>query len=151
MKEIINIDNIKQISEENNPVIYRYAFNGSKWRRFELMQSITIALPKGTLIIPKGFLWDLSSVPSWLWWLMKPFGKFDIAYLVHDYLYQNKGIVQNAIYTRKECDDIMLDYAKAIMKTDKISFRNIDVYIRYYNVRAFGSIVWNKKENTKSN
>ncbi len=146
---MITLSNVKNELERDNPCVYRYAFNGSKWRRFELMRDVDVELSYGILNIPKGFLWDLSSVPSIFWWFMKPFGRFDLAYLVHDLLYQNKGVIKMAdgkytFYSREECDKIMFDFAKAIVGTNKVSLRNIDIYVRYYAVRIFGGIVWNK-------
>ena len=43
-----------------------------------------------TIIIPKGFTTDLSSVPKFLWGIFPPFGNFLLAALVHDYLYVTK-------------------------------------------------------------
>ena len=159
---IINIHNVREIVEAENPVIYRYAFNGSKWRRFELMQEIQVEIEGVLIIVPKGFLWDLSSVPSCLWWLMKPYGRFDLGYMLHDIAYQLKSNINGykininkvgdeekipvtITLSRKQCDDLMLQWALAIAGTKKVSLRNIDCYIRYYGVRAFGWFVWNKK------
>jgi len=143
---ILNISNIKEQSQNDNPIIYRYCFNATKWKQFELMQELHFLLPNNVLRIPKGFKWDLSSVPSFLWWLLKPFGRYDAAYLIHDYLYQNKGLVGGITYTRKECDKIMRDYALALVDTNKISLRRIDVWVRYYAVRLVGGMVWNKNK-----
>jgi hypothetical protein len=96
----IHITTARQQLEEFNPVIYRYAFNGSKWRRFELMRDVLVQLPQGLLLIEKGFMWDLSSVPAMFWWFMKPFGRYDLAYLKHDHLYQNKGNWNRYFFTR---------------------------------------------------
>lgn len=38
------------------------------------------------LIIPKGSINDLASVPRWLWWLIPPHGDAKRASVVHDYL-----------------------------------------------------------------
>jgi hypothetical protein len=163
MTKIININNVRQIVETDNPVIYRYAFNGSKWRRFELMQEIKVEINGVVLTVPKGFMWDLASVPAFFWWLLKPFGIFDLAYMLHDIAYQLKGKIKGTkirinkdgkkveipVYmtlSRKQCDDLMLQWALEIAGTKKVSLRNIDCYVRYYGVRAFGWVVWNKKE-----
>lgn len=44
-----------------------------------------------TIIIPKGFETDLSSIPSFLWGLLKPFDEGLLADLIHDYLYASDG------------------------------------------------------------
>lgn len=143
---LLTLDNIKEQIYLDNPVVYRYNFNASKWQTFELMREISVQLPHNVLKIDKGFKWDLASVPSWLWWLLKPFGRFDSAYLVHDKLYQDKGKVGAITYSRKECDQIMRDIALAMVDTKYMSLRRMDVWTRYYAVRAAGWYVWNKKD-----
>jgi hypothetical protein len=139
-----NVTNIRQEFEKNNPIIYRYSFDAQKWEQFELMQEVTFEMPdNGNLTIEKGFKWDLSSVPSVFWSILKPFGKYDAAYLIHDKLYQFKGLNR---FNRKQCDQIMRDYALALVDTKKASLRRVDVWARYYAVRSFGWIVWNKKD-----
>ncbi len=98
-------------------------------------------LSNGDVItIPKGFVWDLSSVPRPLWWLLPPDGDFAPAYIIHDFLY----ILKNKFpYSRKFVDDEMYVWAKASNGTKKISARNADNYLRYKGVQAFGGLVWN--------
>jgi hypothetical protein len=139
---LYSLENIKREFEKNNPVIYRYSFNATKWEQFELMNDISFEMPDGSvLLIDKGFKWDLSSVPSFLWLFMKPFGKYDAAYLIHDKLYQDKELHS---FTQKQCDEIMKSFALALVDTQKVSLKRFDVWARYYAVRAFGWIVWNK-------
>lgn len=139
------IKNIRHLSKQDNPVIYRYAFNGSKWRRFELMREISVEINGVILTVPQGFLWDLSSVPAFFWFVLKPFGRFDFAYMLHDIAYQHKGKLDGLTLSRKQCDDLMLQWALELAGTDKVSLRTIDCYIRYYAVLTFGWYVWNKK------
>jgi|TARA_R110000772_G_scaffold257576_1_gene374488 hypothetical protein len=137
------LENIREEFKKDNPIIYRYNFNATKWNTFELMRDISFLLDDGVEIeIKKGFTWDLSSVPNFLWWLLKPFGQYDAAYLLHDKIYKLKGL---NIYSRKQCDQLMRDFALALVDTKKLSLRRLDVWTRYYAVRLFGWIVWNKK------
>jgi hypothetical protein len=55
------------------------------------------------IIIPAGYQTDFASVPRWLWSFIPPVGRYNLASLVHDYLYDNQ------IGTRKEADKIFLD------------------------------------------
>lgn len=108
---------------------------------YQLLNSLTFCLSNGDkIIIEKGFEWDLSSVPRFLWWLFPPDGDFEVASLIHDYLYINR---KKLGYTRKFVDREMLQWSISTSGTKKISFRNIDNYIRYYTVRLFGGLVWN--------
>lgn len=96
-------------------------------------------LSNGELIhIKAGFLWDLSSSPRLFWNILPPDGDFEIAALIHDYLYQNN------LFTRAFADSEMLRFSNATNQS------RVDNYIRFLGVRAFGWIVWNKnrKRNT---
>jgi hypothetical protein len=141
---IYTLKNIREEFKKDNPIIYRYNFNATKWNTFELMRDISYMFDDGVgITIKKGFKWDLSSVPAFLWWLLKPFGRYDAAYLLHDNLYQSKGL---NVYSRKQCDQLMRDFALALVDTKKISLRRLDVWSRYYAVRFAGWIVWNKNK-----
>lgn len=108
--------------------------------RYELLEAVAIRLTNGDIIeIPKGYVWDLSSVPRFLWAVFSPDGDFQLAALIHDYLYEFK------IYSRKFADDEMLKWSKILNGTKNlISFRNFDNIARYTAVRLFGWVVWYK-------
>lgn len=55
----------------------------------------------GDILIKKGFLTDLGSVPKPLWGIIPPTGKMLRAYLVHDWLYAQQ------ICSRQESDDCL--------------------------------------------
>ena len=133
------LENIYNQSIINNPVKYSRIINGTSWNRYVLENDITIKLSNSDIItIPKGFKYDLSSSPRFLWSILPPDGDFAIGALIHDYLYENK------LYTRKFNDLEMLKWSVVMNGTRKISLRNIDNYTRYYGVRLFGWFVWNK-------
>ncbi len=136
---IYTLENIYNQSIINNPVKYSRIINGNKWNRYVLENDITIKLSNNDIItIPKGFKYDLSSSPRFLWSILPPDGDFAIGALIHDYLYVNK------LYNRKFNDLEMLKWSIVMNGTRKISLRNIDNYTRYYGVRLFGWFVWNK-------
>lgn len=149
---IYTINNIRERSIQDNPVKYSKVIGGKKWRTHKLENSFDVILTNDVrLEFKKGFLWDRSSVPQIFWGVLRPDGDDDIAYLIHDLLYVNKGwrdkrrMGGGARMTRKFCDDEMLRWAKEMKGTNRWSLRNIDIYIRYYAVRWFGGFVWNKK------
>ena len=136
---IYTLENIYNQSIINNPVKYSRIINGTSWNRYVLEQEIKVKLSNNDIItIPKGFKYDLSSSPRFLWSILPPDGDFAIGALIHDYLYENK------LYTRKFNDLEMLRWSIVMNGTRKISLRNIDNYTRYYGVRLFGWFVWNK-------
>jgi hypothetical protein len=101
------------------------------------------------ITIPEGFEWDLSTVPRFAWGFLAPDGDFELAYLIHDYLWVNKEEMYeffeyyDCVFDQKFTDDEMLKWSKVTNGTDAFwSFRNFDNYARYYGVRGFGWLVW---------
>ena len=139
---IYNLENIRRESESENPLIYRYIFTSDRWNNHEIMREIRYMTPSGVRVIPAGFKCDLASVPRFLWWWMPPFGRSAIAYVFHDDLYKSK---RSHKMTRKQCDRLMHAFAKAVNGTQSPSLRNVDIKLRYYAVRLFGWVVWNKR------
>lgn len=73
------------------PKIIPLAYITSTDRDFRLTESIKVVLSDNrTILIPKGYVTDLSSKPKWLWSLLPPFDKRLIAAIIHDYLWTNK-------------------------------------------------------------
>lgn len=105
-----------------------YAPSNKKGTRWITLKDYTFTLTDEKVItVPKGFEWDLSSVPRILWFLFPPYGKFIKGSLIHDYLYRVKGY-----RTRRFADKQMLYFS------NKFNKNKLDNYIRYYSVRLFG-------------
>lgn len=134
---MIKLDNIKEKQQNFSVVEKRLVIGSNTKPKYQLLNGLNIMLSNhDVIVIPKGYVWDLSSVPRFLWWLLPADGDFEIAYIIHDYLYENR------LYDRAFCDNEMLIWAKASSGTTNFSFRNLDNYVRYYGVRAFGWLVW---------
>lgn len=140
--KVISLGNIKGLQKDFSVIVRRRVNNGNTRPLYVLEESLHIELSNRDLItIPHGFKWDLSSVPRPLWGLLPPDGDFELASLIHDYLYINK------LYSRKFADKEMLIWSKVVSGTNnKISLRNFDNYVRYIAVRLFGGFVWNKRK-----
>jgi len=140
------LDNIYKDSNLFNPVIVSRIIGGKKWHTYRLYKAIRIELSNKTVItIPRGFTWDLSSVPRLLWAVLPPDGNFIIAALIHDYLYQNWFYLtwlNSMDDPRKFTDNEMLLWSKAMNGTKKLSIKKIDNYTRFYGVRLFGTKAW---------
>jgi hypothetical protein len=139
---MITLENVKHQFTIKNPIIKSRVYGKNTINKYTLYKSIDIKLSTGMIItIPKGFKWDLASVPRFLWWLMSPDVDSEIAYLIHDYLYINK------IGDRKFADKEMYVWAKVTNSTtNKLSARNIDNWLRYIAVRIFGNIIYKKNK-----
>jgi hypothetical protein len=95
-----------------------------------------------TITVPGGFVFDLSSVPRALWWLIAPFELSIAAPLLHDFLYLHGArppagtIEPPRTYTRNEADRVFL----TIMRLEGVpSWRRI---LGYAAVRLFGGPAW---------
>lgn len=71
------------------------------------------------LKIPKGFVWDGASVPSWLHWLLPPIDSGMFGDLIHDKLWvdkekQFKHFEYNIYKARKFADDERLKWRKKL-------------------------------------
>jgi hypothetical protein len=106
---------------------------------WELGANINVTLPNGKLVtLPKGFQTDFSSVPEFLWGILKPFGDFLIAPLVHDWMYRTEYRKEElgTYGARLYADRVMFRISK---DTNSAKWHNkLDNYARYFGVRAFG-------------
>lgn len=136
---IYSLENIRtELLENRNPIKMQRVYGNNSINNYELLEGVTFELSNGFQItIPKGYRWDLSSVPRFLWWLLPPDGDFQIGALIHDFLYENK------LTERKFADQEMYKWSVAASGTKKQSLRNIDNKIRLAGVRAFGWYVYN--------
>lgn len=85
--------------------------------------------------VPCGYETDLASIPRILWTLLPPFGRYSQAAVIHDYLYETKGI--DGKYTRYEADKL---FYKLMLKYGTYKWKAV---IMFLAVRAFGGRWWN--------
>jgi hypothetical protein len=88
--------------------------------------------------IPKGFAFNGSSSPRFLWWLFPPYGDFFFAAIIHDYLYhiRFKSDEINIKLAKKRADKEMLIWSNIL--NNRNFGKKIDNYLRYYAVLLFG-------------
>lgn len=139
---MITLENIKcDLLDGYNPIVKIRQYGNNNVNQYKLFYGLNIQLSNGQYIwIPKGYVWDLASVPRVFQSIISTDNDAEIAYLIHDFLYENK------IGTREFADKEMLKWAKVTNGINKIHIRNIDNYIRYYAVRLFGRKIYNKKK-----
>lgn len=110
----------------------------NKQNEWETALHAEFIFKKHIIQIPKGYKFDMATIPRMFW----PFvGKHELKIngpLVHDFLYENKGIILDmdnttVTYTRKEAD---LQFLKE-MKEDHVPFMTRN--IAYACVRALGA------------
>lgn len=139
-----NIYTLKNIGIEQKDfsiIIKRKIKGYNKHPQYQLMNNggLSFELSNGDILkIPEKYIWDGSSSPRFLWGLFSSDGDFEVASLIHDYLYEFN------LYDREFADNEMLKWSIKTNGTEGISVRNLDNYIRFYAVRIFGWYVWKK-------
>lgn len=115
-------------------IIQSYVYSDVSAKYWMIIQPLIIELKDGSVIfIPRGFTYDMSTVPKWLWSVVRPFNDGLLAFLIHDYLYVHQ---EKHNLTRKQADDEMLFWLNIINKN------KFDNYLRYYIVRLLGWLWW---------
>ena len=98
---------------------------------------------KFLLVVPKGYVSDLASVPSiFFWW---QWGKWNIAAIAHDYIYEHGYI--NGVNPDKS-ETLKLECTRS--KADQLFFANclalgvnpITAFLMFLACRLFGWIWW---------
>ena len=132
----ISKENIIERLESDDLIIQSYVYSDKSSKYWKIQESLTVQLITANKIIniPKGFYYDMSTVPKILWSFVRPFNDGLFGYLVHDALY----IKRSHGLSRKQCDLEMLAWTNL---TNKNKFDNL---LRYYVVRALGWLWWYK-------
>lgn len=117
----------------------------SKTSHFVVISPMAIKLSNdSTIEIPKGFKFNGSSSPRFLWWLFPSYGDFFFASLIHDYIYSNADLSdeQRLFEERLFADKEMLLWS---LRINRRNFgKTIDNYCRYWAVRLFGKKIYEK-------
>jgi len=111
----------------------------TKDSHYVVLEELIIKLSNEEIIkIPKGFKFNGSSSPRFLWWLFPPYGDFFFAAIIHDYLYhiKYKSTEINIKLAKKIADKEMLIWSNIINKRNFAKI--VDNYSRYYAVLLFG-------------
>jgi len=82
------------------------------------------------ITVPKGFVTDFASTPRAIWAILPPNGRYQLAAVVHDFLYWDQGC------TRQQADDLL----RAAMAESRVKPRERDII--WQAVRSFGSSAW---------
>jgi len=131
----ITKDNVVEQLLSDELIVQSYVYSDKSAKYWKIQNPITVELSNGEVInIPKGFVYDMSTVPKWLWSFVRPVNDGLFGYLVHDVLYVNK--VKGM--TRKQADKEMLFWT-SITNSNKF-----DNHLRYYIVRLLGWLWWYK-------
>ncbi len=96
------------------------------------------------ITVPRGFEFDLASIPRAFWWLVSPFDLSIAAPLLHDFLYRYAGdppggsVSPPRTYSRRQADLVFRD----IMREEGVSWwRRVAAYraVRWFGGNAWGA------------
>lgn len=83
-----------------------------------------------TVMVPEGFKTDLASIPRLAWSLLPPFGRYEAAAVIHDWLYWSQELC------REDADAVFLD-AMIFNQVGRVTR-----FMIYRAVRTFGGFAW---------
>jgi len=136
MERFITLNNV--VGKLTSEVVdVKMVYPITKKSHFRLNRDLRIELSDGKkIIIPNGFVFDGSSSPRFLWAVLPSYGDFFFAAIIHDYLYRTKK------KSKKFSDEEMYIWSKKI--NNKTIGSKIDNTVRYWGVKLFGAIVYNR-------
>jgi hypothetical protein len=121
---IYTLENIRSYQVNYSIIIKQKLVDNNSKPQYQLLNANGLVFKLSNnqeITIPHGFTWDGSSVPRFLWLFFSTDGDFEIASLIHDYLYENR------MFDRKLADKEMLKLSIAVNgMTNKFSYRNFD-------------------------
>ena len=82
------------------------------------------------IVVPAGFVTDFASTPRAIWAVLPPVGPYQLAAVVHDFLYWDQAC------TRQQADDLL----RVAMAESKVKPFERDVI--WQAVRKFGETAW---------
>jgi len=90
------------------------------------------------IVVPAGFVTDFASTPRAIWAVLPPFGKHQLAAIVHDFLYWDQGC------TREQADALL----RVAMHESRVEPGKRDVI--WQAVRTFGGAAWTNNASAKA-
>lgn len=133
------------------PPVHYTPVEGHRTARYllhELTEDYRLTTINGEEIqVPKGFQFDLASIPASLWSLVAPNALSPQAALIHDYLYRYQGqppladVEPYRTYSRKEADDLFKEIMERVPGIGPV--RRV---LAYLAVRLLGGRAWNTNE-----
>ena len=90
------------------------------------------------IVVPAGFVTDFASTPRAIWAVLPPAGQYQLAAVVHDFLYWDQGC------TRQQADDLL----RVAMAESNVKPFERDII--WQAVRRFGGAAWEENATAKS-
>ncbi len=115
-------------------IIVRYVGTKQYPYDWEIIEPIIVMLTNGaSLKIPENYVTDFTSVPRILWSFIAPIGQYNLAAIIHDYLYTEHDYVR--AFADREFLAWMNYFEPEHQTRNKVMF---------YALRIFGKPRWDK-------
>lgn len=132
---MLTLDNVVGELTKGDLIVQSYQYKSVHEKFWKIEKPIEVLLSNGEIItIPHGFVYDMATVPKWLWSVVRPFNDALMGTLIHDFLYIDKA---SHTMTRAQAD------AEYLKWNNTTNSNKLDNYTRYIFVRAFGWAWWN--------
>lgn len=114
---------------------------------FELVEDLIFSVRIGRglmeVVVPAGFQTDFASIPRPFWLFLPPSGAYNLAGIIHDFLYSKgvDGINEDGEEEEGECSRFLAD----VLFREAMKTLGVPLWKRvmmYYALRAFGWIAW---------
>lgn len=106
-------------------------------RRWRLVQDFPYQTDAGDwIVVAKGFVTDIASIPRALWAVLPPIGRYTRAAVIHDWLYHLHRDLGDNSRTREQADKI-LEEAMVDCGVDRVTR-----YVIFDGVRAGAEFAW---------
>lgn len=100
-------------------------------------------------VVPEGFVYDLASIPRWIWWIQ--WGPWNNGAVIHDFAYvfgylllvQNNRLIEKTV-SKQEADDLFADvtYSTALQFRQTKDAPLWRIGLMHLAVSLFGRGVW---------
>jgi hypothetical protein len=106
---------------------------------FVVYQDFVVRIGEQKIVVKKGFITDLASIPRPFWWILDRWGKYGFAAVVHDYLYW----MQASDFPKERADKLF----HRLMLMSGVGTKTAGII--YWAVKTFGGKAWvaNSKQN----
>ena len=122
-------------------------YSGIRNKPYNVISDFKIKLSNGdTAIIPKGYWTDFASIPRILTIIFPKYGHHQVAFLIHDYLYNfkgyktKKGVERADIYVDRKFADKEMKYQMAQSGAWKIKQWLYYIAVRVGGLFSYGTV-----------
>lgn len=134
MKEVLQFDGMVHNLFHSDSLISIPLIPFADWDYYALTDDLTYDSSDGNMhiVVPKGFVTNLASVPRLFWAVLPPTGRYALPAVIHDYLYWFQP------YPKSAADGVLRD----AMQQQQVAENKAEII--YQAVHWFGKPAWDR-------